>query len=163
IGAHFAFDQASAPGDTTRVNLPHPEIFAALEPGHQLLVDDGKLLTVSPDHIETEVLVGGVISDRKGVNVPDAPLKLSALTDKDRRDLQYGLDLGVDWVALSFVQRPEDILEAKQLIGGRAALMAKIEKPSAVSHIGAIIAAADGIMVARGDLGVELPPEEVPI
>lgn len=165
-GQRFAFDRNPEPGNHERVCLPHPEIFSAVSPGDQLLVDDGRLrfrvVSVTPDVIEAEVVAGGVISDRKGVNVPDAALAVSALSIKDRRDLEFGLELGVDWVALSFVQRPEDVLEVRELIGGRAKLMAKIEKPLAVQNLEAIIEVADAIMVARGDLGVELPPEEVP-
>ncbi|MDP9691350.1 UNVERIFIED_ORG: pyruvate kinase [Pseudomonas mohnii] len=165
-GQALRLDLDSTPGTAERVNLPHPEIIAALEPGMDLLLDDGKLrLRVTTKHndaIDTEVLNGGELSDRKGVNVPQAVLDLSPLTAKDRRDLTFGLDLGVDWVALSFVQRPEDIVEARQLIGDRAFLMAKIEKPSAVSHLRAIAELSDAIMVARGDLGVEVPAENVP-
>lgn len=165
-GERFTFDRNPEPGNASRVALPHPEIFSAIQPGELLLVDDGRLrfkvLEVGHDTLVTEVLQSGVISDRKGVNVPGSALDLPALTKKDLGDLQLGLELGVDWVALSFVQRPEDVLAARELIGGRAKLMAKIEKPSAVEHIEAIIAAADGIMVARGDLGVEIAPEEVP-
>jgi pyruvate kinase len=162
----FRLDLDSTPGDSRRVNLPHPEIIAALEPGMSLLLDDGKLrLKVTAKHadaIDTEVIAGGELSDRKGVNVPEAVLELSPLTEKDRRDLAFGLELGVDWVALSFVQRPADIVEARQLIGDRAFLMAKIEKPSAVDQIEAIAKLCDAIMVARGDLGVEVPAENVP-
>ncbi len=159
-------DLDPTPGDARRVNLPHPEIIAALRPGMSLLLDDGKLcLEVVANHaeaIDTRVLVGGELSDRKGVNVPEAVLELSPLTDKDRRDLSFGLELGVDWVALSFVQRPQDIAEARELIGDRASLMAKIEKPSAVRELEAIARLCDAIMVARGDLGVEVPAENVP-
>lgn len=165
-GQALRLDLDATPGDTQRVNLPHPEIIAALEPGMDLLLDDGKLrLRVTARHadaIDTEVLNGGELSDRKGVNVPQAVLDLSPLTEKDRRDLTFGLALGVDWVALSFVQRPEDILEARQLIGDRAYLMAKIEKPSAVTQLREIAELSDAIMVARGDLGVEVPAESVP-
>ena len=165
-GAPFRLDLASDPGDRTRVPLPHPEIFAAIAPGTELLLDDGKIRLaverVGPDYAETVVLSGGPLSDGKGVNVPNAILPLSPLTAKDRRDLQFGLDLGADWIALSFVQRPEDVAEARRLVGGRAALMAKIEKPAAIEQLEQIIDLADGIMVARGDLGVELPPEDVP-
>ena len=165
-GAPFRLDLATEPGDQTRVSLPHPEIFAAIGPGTELLLDDGKIRLgverVGPDHAETVVLSGGRLSDSKGVNVPNAILPLSPLTDKDRRDLQFGLDLGADWIALSFVQRPEDVAEARRLVAGRAALMAKIEKPAAIEQLEQIIDLADGIMVARGDLGVELPPEDVP-
>jgi len=165
-GAPFRLDLAPEPGDQTRVPLPHPEIFAAIGPGTELLLDDGKIRLgverVGPDHAETVVLSGGRLSDSKGVNVPNAILPLSPLTDKDRRDLQFGLDLGADWIALSFVQRPEDVAEARRLVAGRAAIMAKIEKPAAIEQLEQIIDLADGIMVARGDLGVELPPEDVP-
>jgi pyruvate kinase len=165
-GAPFRLDLGSEPGDQTRAPLPHPEIFAAIGPGTELLLDDGKIRLgverVGPDHAETVVVSGGRLSDSKGVNVPNAILPLSALTDKDRRDLQFGLDLGADWIALSFVQRPEDVAEARRLVAGRAAIMAKIEKPAAVEQLEQIIDLADGIMVARGDLGVELPPEDVP-
>ncbi|WP_027896785.1 pyruvate kinase [Zestomonas thermotolerans] len=165
-GQAFRLDLDPTPGDARRVNLPHPEIIAALQPGMSLLLDDGRLrLEVTARHaeaIDTQVIAGGELSDRKGVNVPEAVLQLSPLTDKDRRDLAFGLELGVDWVALSFVQRPEDIHEARELIGGRAALMAKIEKPSAVQHLEEIARLSDAIMVARGDLGVEVPAENVP-
>jgi pyruvate kinase len=165
-GTPFRLDLASEPGDRTRVPLPHPEIFAAIGPGTELLLDDGKIRLgverVGPDHAETVVLSGGRLSDSKGVNVPNAILPLSPLTEKDRRDLQFGLDLGADWIALSFVQRPEDVAEARRLVAGRAAIMAKIEKPAAIEQLEQIIDLADGIMVARGDLGVELPPEDVP-
>jgi pyruvate kinase len=165
-GARFRLDLAPDPGNEQRVCLPHPEIFAAIGPGTELLLDDGKIRLgveqVGPDHAETEVLSGGRLTDSKGVNVPKAILPLSPLTDKDRRDLQFGLDLGADWIALSFVQRPDDVAEARRLVAGRAAIMAKIEKPAAIDQLEQIIDLADGIMVARGDLGVELPPEDVP-
>ncbi len=165
-GQSLRLDLDGTPGDERRVNLPHPEIIAALELGMDLLLDDGKLrLRVTAKHadaIDTEVLNGGELSDRKGVNVPQAVLDLSPLTEKDRRDLTFGLELGVDWVALSFVQRPQDIVEARQLIGDRAFLMAKIEKPSAVTQLREIAELSDAIMVARGDLGVEVPAESVP-
>ncbi|MCY1282431.1 Pyruvate kinase [compost metagenome] len=165
-GQAFRLDLDSTPGTAQRVNLPHPEIIEALEPGMNLLLDDGRLrLQVTAKHadaVETTVVAGGELSDRKGVNVPEAVLQLSPLTAKDRRDLDFGLDLGVDWVALSFVQRPEDIIEARELIKGRAFLMAKIEKPSAVTHLEEIARLCDAIMVARGDLGVEVPAENVP-
>ena len=165
-GQTFRLDLDSTPGDVRRVNLPHPEIIEALQPGMSLLLDDGRLrLKVTAkeqDAVITEVIAGGELSDRKGVNVPEAVLQLSPLTEKDRRDLAFGLELGVDWVALSFVQRPEDIVEARQLIGDRALLMAKIEKPSAVIHLEEIARLCDAIMVARGYLGVEVPAENVP-
>ena len=153
-------------GDATRVALPHPEIFAALKVGSELLLDDGRLrLCVErcdPQSATTRVINGGPLSDRKGVNVPDVLLPLSALTEKDRADLEFGLKLDIDWVALSFVQRPEDIEEVKAIVAGRAGIIAKLEKPSAILHLDAIVAAADAIMVARGDLGVEMPAEQVP-
>jgi len=165
-GQRFQLDLDHAPGDPRRVHLPHPEIFEALEPGATLLLDDGRVrlsvLNCGPDFAETEVLVGTALSNRKGVNVPGVIVGLDPLTPKDRHDLEFALGLGVDWVALSFVQRPEDVIEAQGLIGGRAALIAKIEKPSALDHLEPIIGLADGIMVARGDLGVELPAEDVP-
>ncbi|KPQ06443.1 MAG: pyruvate kinase Pyk [Rhodobacteraceae bacterium HLUCCA12] len=165
-GAAFRLDLDDAPGDAQRVQLPHPEIFAALEPGAELLINDGKIrlevVACGADFADCVVAVGGVISDRKGVNVPDVVLPLAALSDKDRRDLEFVCDLGVDWLALSFVQRAEDVTEARALARGRAAIMAKIEKPAAVKAFDEILAAADGIMVARGDLGVELPVHAVP-
>lgn len=165
-GQALRLDLDATPGDSRRVNLPHPEIIQALQPGMSLLLDDGRLrLQVTAkqaDAVITEVIAGGELSDRKGVNVPEAVLQLSPLTEKDRRDLAFGLELGVDWVALSFVQRPEDILEARELIQGKAFLMAKIEKPSAVTHLEEIARLCDAIMVARGDLGVEVPAENVP-
>ena len=165
-GQDFRFDLEDKPGNEERVQLPHIEIFQALDEGTELLLDDGKIRLnvkeVGKDHALCEVTAGGPLSNRKGVNVPNAVLPLSALTDKDKRDLQFGLDLGADWVALSFVQRPEDVAEARRLIAGRAAIMVKIEKPAAVNHLDQIIEMADGVMVARGDLGVEMPPEDVP-
>jgi len=165
-GAPFRFDLDPTPGDATRAPLLHPEIFAAVSPGTDLLIDDGKVRVrverCGPDFAETVVVVPGAISDRKGVNVPGAMLPISPLTEKDRKDLAFGLELGVDWVALSFVQRPEDIVEARALIGKRAWIMAKLEKPAAIDHLEKIVELADGIMVARGDLGVEMPPEQVP-
>jgi pyruvate kinase len=165
-GQTFVFDRDDKLGDSTRVALPHREIFSAVEPGTRLLVDDGKLVhrvvSVSDDRIETEVEVGGRISNNKGLNVPDVVLPLAALTDKDRTDMAFALDNHVDWIALSFVQRPEDVAEARRLIAGRAALLAKIEKPQAIERLEAILELADAVMVARGDLGVELPPEQVP-
>lgn len=165
-GATFRLDLDPADGDATRVCLPHPEIFQALEPGARLLVNDGKIrLTVNkcgPDFADCTVTVGGTISNRKGVNVPDVVLPLAALSEKDRDDLEFACGLGVDWLALSFVQRPEDVEEARGLAQGRAAILSKIEKPAAVERFEDILAASDGIMVARGDLGVELPVSAVP-
>jgi pyruvate kinase len=165
-GATFTFDTDAAPGDATRVQLPHPEIFAGVAPGHTLLLDDGKVrLTVteaSKQKIIARVEVGGTLSDRKGVNLPDTVIPFSALTPKDTSDLEAALDAGIDWIGLSFVQRSADIAEAKKLTRGRAAVMAKIEKPAAVNRLDEIVEAADAIMVARGDLGVELPLEKVP-
>ena len=165
-GGTFRFDLDEAQGDAKRAQLAHPEIFAAVQAGTNLLVDDGRLrLRVKnsgKDFAECDVLVGGKLSDRKGVNVPDVVLPLSPLTGKDREDLRFGLDLGVDWVAMSFVQRPEDVAELRKLIGGRAKVLAKLEKPAAIERLEEIIDLSDAVMVARGDLGVEMPPEDVP-
>ncbi len=165
-GQAFRFDLDPAEGNTQRVCLPHPEIFAALEPGARLLVNDGKIsLKVDrcdETHAECTVIVGGVISNRKGVNVPDVVLPVRALSDKDRQDLEFVCELGVDWLGLSFVQRPEDVIEARELACGRAAILAKIEKPAAVKAFDAIAEVSDGVMIARGDLGVELPVHSVP-
>ena len=165
-GAKFRMDLDPADGSSRRVNLPHPEIFAALEPGATLLVNDGKIRlkvdACGPDFADCTVIAGGTISNRKGVNVPDVELPLAALSDKDKADLEFACNLGVDWVALSFVQRPADVEEARTLVAGRAAVLSKIEKPNAVKRFDEILAASDGIMVARGDLGVELPVQNVP-
>lgn len=166
-GDTFRLDLDPAPGNRVRASLLHPEIFPALAPGTDLLLDDGKLrlevLDCCSTYVETRVKVGGLLSERKGVNVPGVILPLSPFTEKDRRDLDFGLGHGADWVALSFVQKPEDIAEARELIGSRALIMAKIEKPAAIDNLDAIVALSDGIMVARGDLGVELPPERIPM
>jgi pyruvate kinase len=166
-GDCFRLDlNSKLPGDASRASLPHPEIFAALQDGTHLLLDDGRIrLRVErhgSDFAETRVVTGGTLSERKGVNVPDVVLPLSALTVKDRQDLDFGLTLGVDWIALSFVQRPEDIAEVKAIVKGRAALIAKLEKPAAIQCLDAIVEEADAVMVARGDLGVEMPAEQVP-
>lgn len=165
-GDVFELDLHGGPGTRQRVSLPHPEIFQALSPGVQLLLDDGKVrLEVEffdGEHARTRVIVGGILSDRKGVSVVGAILPLSPLTAKDRVDLDYALDLGADWIALSFVQQPEDVEEFRQIVGDRAGIMSKLEKPSAVQHLDAIVALSDAVMVARGDLGVEMAPEEVP-
>jgi len=169
-GARFTLDRDEAPGDETRVFLPHPELFAVLAKGQRLLINDGKIrlrvTEAKPDAIVCIAEIGGVISDKKGVNVPDAEVPIPALTEKDRRDLAFALEQGTDWIGLSFVQRPEDIAQARELMGGphgpRAALCAKIEKPMAVTRLDEILQLADAVMVARGDLGVELNPEEVP-
>ncbi|WP_129792180.1 pyruvate kinase [Sphingosinicella sp. CPCC 101087] len=165
-GQTFCFDRSGELGDSERANLPHREIFEAVEPGARLLVDDGKLVfrivEADRDRIVTKVEVGGTISNNKGLNLPDVLLPLAALTEKDRLDLSFALEHNVDWIALSFVQRPEDVAEARRLIGGKAALLAKIEKPAAIERLEGILELADAVMVARGDLGVELPPEEVP-
>lgn len=163
---HFTLDRNPEPGDETRVQLPHPELFGILEKGQRLLINDGKIrlrvIRADEDEILCSAEVGGVISDRKGVNVPDAEVPIPALTEKDRKDLAFAVQHGVDWIGLSFVQRPEDIAEARKLMGGYGALCAKIEKPMAVRKLDEIIELSDGIMVARGDLGVELEPQEVP-
>ncbi|CAA9518483.1 MAG: Pyruvate kinase [uncultured Sphingomonadaceae bacterium] len=165
-GDRFVLDRDPTLGDATRVELPHPELFRVAEEGMRLLIDDGKLVLrvvgLAPDRLETEVVVGGAISNHKGVNVPDVVIPIPALTEKDRADLGFALDNGADWIALSFVQRPEDVAEGKRLVGGRASLLAKIEKPAALHRLDEILEVADAVMVARGDLGVEVPPEQVP-
>jgi pyruvate kinase len=162
----FTLDADPAPGNKTRVHLPHPEILKALRPGHALLIDDGKLRLIaeetSPDHALVRVVTGGKMSDRKGVSLPDTDLPVSAMTPKDRADLEAALETGIDWVALSFVQRADDVIEAKKLVRGRASIMSKIEKPQAIDRLAEIMEASDALMVARGDLGVELPAERVP-
>jgi pyruvate kinase len=166
VGAHFHLDLNRQAGDEHRAPLPHPEIFEALQPGTELLLDDGKVRleveTCGSSFADTRCLVGGMLSDRKGVNVPNAVLPLSAITEKDRADLSFALEHGADWIAFSFVQRPDDVAEGRKLVGGRAGVMVKLEKPSAIQHLHEIIELADGLMVARGDLGVEMPPEDVP-
>jgi len=166
-GQPFRLELTSNLGNETVASLPHPEIFAALRQDMDLLIDDGKIRLrvekAGKDFAETIVINGGIISDHKGVNVPSAELALSAMTEKDHHDLEVGLDMGVDWVALSFVQRPADIEEVKAIVKGRASVMAKLEKPSAIEYLHDIVEQADAIMVARGDLGVELPPEDVPV
>ena len=165
-GASFILDSDSAAGDVNRVHLPHPEILAALAPGDTMLLDDGKVrltaVETSPDRALTRVEVGGRLSNRKGVSLPDTTVPFSAMTEKDRSDLEAALNIGVDWIGLSFIQRADDIAEAKKITRGQAAVMAKIEKPQAVSQIAEILEIADGLMVARGDLGVEMPLEKVP-
>jgi len=165
-GDTFVFDLKDEIGNNSRVLLPHQEIFDAILPGHRMLVNDGKLqftvTGVDKNIIETRVDVGGALTDRKGVNVPDVSLDISPLTAKDLSDLDFALSLGVDWVALSFVQRVSDLIEARSIIKDRASIMVKIEKPQALKIIEDLISASDGIMIARGDLGVELPPEQVP-
>jgi pyruvate kinase len=166
-GQRFRLDLNPTPGDSTRVNLPHPEIIAAAGINTNLLLDDGKLrLRIThkrDDHLDTEVIFGGPLSDRKGVNVPDVILPIPALTAKDRIDLDFALNAGVDYIGLSFVQRPEDVIEAREIAAGRAWIMVKMEKPQALDNLDEIIRLSDAVMVARGDLGVELPPEEVPL
>ena len=165
-GATFRLDSDETPGDATRVQLPHPEILEALEPGHRLLIDDGKVKliveTVSVEGVDARVAVAGTVSNRKGVSVPDTTLALSAMTPKDRRDLDAVVEAEVDWVALSFIQRPDDLAEVRKITRGRVGVMAKIEKPQAIERLDDIIELSDALMVARGDLGVEMPLEKVP-
>ena len=165
-GDRFTLDSKRTAGSSERVELAHPELFATIRPGDRILIDDGKvrLKTIEVDDrtLVTEVQVGGTVSDNKGVNVPDVLVPIPSLTEKDRADLAFALEQKADWIALSFVQRPEDVAEARDLIGEKAALLAKIEKPAAIDRLDDIIALADAVMVARGDLGVELPPEQVP-
>ncbi|GAA0867613.1 pyruvate kinase [Brevundimonas basaltis] len=166
-GHQMRFDLDPAPGDATRVQMPHPEIFKALRTGMLLLLDDGRVrLRVgerTDKWADVTVESGSKLSDRKGVAVPEAVVPVSALTPKDREDLAFALRIGVDWVALSFVQKAEDMAELKQIVKGRAACLAKIEKPQALNELESILDYCDGVMVARGDLGVELDPEEVPV
>jgi pyruvate kinase len=166
-GQNFTLDLNPAPGDTRRVCLPHPEILVAADIGATLLLDDGKLrlrvIRKRDDHLLTEIMNGGVLSDRKGVNIPDVVLPIPALTEKDLADLAFVLPLGIDYIGLSFVQRPEDVAQAKAIAAGRAQIMTKLEKPQALENLNAILDLSDAVMVARGDLGVELPPEDVPI
>ncbi|UMY18744.1 pyruvate kinase [Methylobacterium organophilum] len=165
-GQGLRFVLRGAEGDARAIPLPHPEIFAAVVPGQELLIDDGRVRVrvtgIETEALEAEVVIGGAISNRKGVNLPGTLLDLSPLTEKDRADLAFGLELGVDWVALSFVQKPADLIEARGLIGDRAGIMTKIEKPQALERIDDIVRLSDAVMVARGDLGVEIPHEDVP-
>jgi pyruvate kinase len=166
-GATFVLDDDKTPGDVNRVHLPHPEILASVQPGHRLLIDDGKIqlkcvAREGAGKLITEVVVAGRLSDRKGVSLPDTTLPIGALTEKDRKDLVAALAADVDWIALSFVQRPDDLIEVRKIANGRAGILAKIEKPQAFTCLPEIIAASDAIMVARGDLGVEMPIAKVP-
>ena len=166
VGQSFRLDMDDKLGDETRVSLQHPEIFAVLKKGMSLLLNDGQIKLVvddfGKDYVNTTVVVGGILSNHKGVNVPDVVLPISALTEKDKKDLEFSLKMGADWICLSFVQKPEDVLMARQLIGDKAGILVKIEKPSALKHLEEIVDLADGVMVARGDLGVECPVETVP-
>jgi len=165
-GDKIRFVRSGSDGDAMTIPLPHPEVYDAIVPGHDLLIDDGRVRArvtgLGNDHIDATVVIGGTLSNRKGVNLPGTVLNLSPLTEKDRADLEFGLALGVDWVALSFVQRPTDVIEAQGIIKERAGIMAKIEKPAALEKIDDIVQLVDAVMVARGDLGVEIPPEDVP-
>ncbi len=166
-GQHFTLDTNSKLGDEKRVNFPHSEIYDHLTPNSTLLINDGRIrlqvIEQKKNQLITEVLNDGIISNNKGVNIPDVILPIDSMTNKDRSDLQKALEMNVDWVALSFVQQAEDIIKLKKIVDGKALIMAKIEKPSAVKNIDEIIKVADGIMIARGDLGVEMPTEKVPI
>lgn len=166
-GQAFTLDMTGVPGDETRVTLPHPEIFKAMHPGLELLLNDGlirlRVERVEGDKALTTVTVGGTISDHKGVNVPGVKLPISALTEKDRKDLKLAEKLGADFIGLSFVQQPEDLLELRSLMTGTADIISKIEKPSAIEHLNEIVALSDAVMVARGDLGVEVSTEMVPV
>ena len=165
-GDAFTLDADSTLGDASRVQLPHPEILSSLAPGHRVLVDDGKVLLrvveAEPSRAVAIVEVAGRVSNRKGVSLPDTTIPTSAMTEKDRADLKAALEEDIDWIALSFVQRPEDVVEVQAIANGRALVMAKIEKPQAVARLDEIMAVADAFMVARGDLGVEMPLERVP-
>lgn len=166
VGSSFVLDLEEAAGSGRRVQLPHQEIFDAAVVGMDLLLDDGKIRlrvqNATESSIETKVITGGTLSNRKGVNVPGVTLGLSSLSEKDREDLEFALSLGFDWIALSFVQRPKDVAEARELINGRASVLIKLEKPAAIEHLDELVKMSDAVMVARGDLGVELPPEKVP-
>jgi len=166
-GQLLQFDLSDKPGDRHRVELPHPEVFHALRPGADLLLDDGKVrlrvITVKAGAAEAEVISGEALSDHKGISVPGAMIPVPAMTEKDRVDVDYALRIGVDWVALSFVQHAADMAALRKIVGDKAAILAKIEKPSAIDDLEAILDVSDGLMVARGDLGVELAPEEVPV
>jgi pyruvate kinase len=165
-GDAFVLDSDRTPGTQTRVFLPHPEILSSLEPGHRVLIDDGKILlrvtSVAPGCATTSVEVAGRISNKKGVSLPDTTIPTSAMTEKDRADLDAALEEDIDWIALSFVQRPEDVIDVRKVVQGRALIMAKIEKPQAIARLDEILAVSDALMVARGDLGVEMPLEQVP-
>ena len=165
-GDVFVLDADPKPGDSTRVYLPHPEILDSVQPGHRVLIDDGKVLlrvsAIAPGRVETIVEVAGRVSNKKGVSLPDTTIPTSAMTEKDRADLSAALEESIDWIALSFVQRPEDVIEVKKIAGDRALVMAKIEKPQAIQRLDEILAVSDAVMVARGDLGVEMPLERVP-
>lgn len=170
VGQTFTFDSNPAPGDSRRVHLPDADVMRSLHVGERILLNDGKIemqvTDVSPDSIKTKVIRGTEIWSRRGFNLPDTIVDTSVLTDKDRADLEYALTKDPDWVAVSFVQRPEDISEVRDFITARTArpvkIMAKIERKSAVEQIDDIARAADGIMIARGDMAVELPYERVP-
>jgi pyruvate kinase len=166
-GARANLILASKSVDNGVVPVPHPEIFAALKPGDKLLIDDGRISlridSAGRESASATVLIGGIVKDRKGVNLPDTILPIPALTNKDRSDLDAALNLGVDWMALSFVQRPDDVAEVRKLVSGKAAVLAKIEKPKALDWLPEILDLTDALMVARGDLGVELPLESIPI
>ena len=165
-GQSFVLDSDERLGNSERVFLPHPEIFDALEPGHAVLIDDGRIRLqvkeAGPYRAVAEVMQGRALSDRKGVSLPDTVLRSGALTPKDRSDLEAALEAEVDWVALSFIQRPEDVAEARKIVRGRVGIMSKIEKPQALLRLEEIVEQSDGLMVARGDLGVEMPLEAVP-
>jgi pyruvate kinase len=166
-GSRLRLDLDAEPGDESRVGMPHPELFAAMRKGSLLLVDDGKVRlrveSCGPNFAEVEVVQGDRLSDRKGVALPGSAIPVSAMTPKDREDLAFALRIGVDWIALSFVQGPADMAELRKIVQGRAACLAKIEKPAALAELEGILDLCDGVMVARGDLGVELEPEEVPV
>ena len=166
-GAKFRLDLSSKPGNEKRAPLPHPEVLVSLKEGADVLIDDGKIrlkvTKATSSYVDTEVITAGIVSDRKGVNFPNVLLDLSPLSEKDHEDLEFGLDMGVDWIALSYVQRPEDVEELRRLVVGDSAILTKIEKPQAIEKLDKIIELSDALMIARGDLGVEVPHEDVPI
>ncbi len=165
-GQSFVLDSDKKPGDAKRVHLPHPEILSALEPGHVILIDDGKVKLRVTESTKTRsvtvVEVPGKVSNRKGVSLPDTMIPVAAMTEKDRSDLEASLEVGIDWIAVSFVQRPEDVADVRKTARGRALILSKIEKPQAIARLDEIIEISDALMVARGDLGVEMPMEKVP-
>ncbi|HEX7761232.1 MAG TPA: pyruvate kinase, partial [Caulobacteraceae bacterium] len=166
-GQAIRFDLDPAPGDSRRVQLPHPEVLKVLRPGSEVVLDDGRVRLrvthIGEGWVDAEVVAGETLSDRKGVSVPGVVIPVPALTPKDRKDLDFALRIGVDWIALSFVQHAGDVAELRKLVNGRALIISKIEKPAALEHLEAILDVSDGLMVARGDLGVEMATEEVPV
>jgi pyruvate kinase len=169
-GEQIVITTAACAGDHDRVSTTYGGLASDVRPGDRLLVDDGKVelrvLDVDGDDISCEVLQGGPVSNHKGISLPGVAVSVPPLSDKDIEDLKFALELGVDMVAMSFVRAPEEVKLAHSVMdqmGKRVPVMAKLEKPEAVSDLAAIVDAFDGLMVARGDLGVEMPLEQVPL